>query len=436
MILYYIRLGLRSLHRNPVLTILMMLSIGFGVAASITSFAVLRVTSTNPIPEKSNELFAVQIDNSGPKYNFHGEPADSLSYIDAKALLDANKAERQTALYPVELSIVPEDPLSIPFSLRAYAVYKSAFEMFDIPFIYGHGWSAKEDKDQVPVAVISRSVNDKLFRGENSVGRTIHLDGRAYAIVGVMDTWNPQPLYIDPVNASSFGDPIQLFIPFTHAINIKLSTGGDVSCAKDPGNGWEAWLSSECTWVLYFAELPDEAAIHRYREFLLNYAAEQQRTGRFNWPANVRVRNVEEWLSYHHVVPPEAKLSLMVSLGILISCIVNTAGLLLAKFIRRSPEIGIRRALGASRGSVHAQFLIEATTVGLGGGILGLLLIIGIFHFVVGLVFDPAIAKLVHASSGIVAGTLLAAILATVLAALYPVWQAARVEPTLHLKLG
>jgi putative ABC transport system permease protein len=436
MFLYYIRLGLRSLRRNPVLTILMMLSIGFGVAASITSYAVLRVTSTNPIPEKSNQLFAVQIDNSGPKSNFRGEPADSLSYIDAMALIDAGKAQRQTALYPVEISVIPDDPAAIPFSARTYAVYNGAFKMFDIPFIYGHGWSTSEDQDQAPVAVISRSINDRLFMGENSVGRAIHLDGRSYAIVGVMDTWDPQPLYIDPANFSSFGNPIELFIPFTHAINVRLPSGGDVNCVKDPGNGWEAWLSSECTWVSYFAELPNDAAARRYREFLGNYAADQQRTGRFDWPANVRMRNVEEWLAYHHVVPPEAKLSLMVSLGILVSCIVNTAGLLLAKFIRRSPEIGIRRALGASRGSVYMQFLIEAMTVGLGGGIFGLLLIIGILHFVVGLVFDPAIAQLVHASGAIVAGTLLAAILATVLSALYPVWQAARVEPTLHLKLG
>jgi putative ABC transport system permease protein len=436
MILYYIRLGLKSLHRNPVLTILMMLSIGFGVAASITSYAVLRVASTNPIPQKSNQLFAVQIDNSGPKYNFQGEPSDYLSYIDAIALTDSRKAERQTALYPLDLSVIPDDTAGIPFSARAYAVHSSAFPMFDIPFIYGRGWSTRDDEDRVPVAVISRSVNEKLFKGENSVGRTIDLDGRSYTIVGVMDTWDPQPLYIDPANAAGFGDPIQLFIPFTHAVNIKLPTGGGVSCENDPGNGWEAFLSSECTWILYFAELPNEGAVQRYHDFLLNYAADQQRTGRFNWPANVRMRNVEEWLAYHHVVPPEAKLSLMVSLGILISCLVTTAGLLLAKFIRRSPEIGIRRALGASRASVHTQFLVEAITVGLGGGIFGLLLIIGIIHFVVGLVFDPAIARLVHASSTIVAVTLLAATLATVLAALYPVWRAARVAPTLHLKLG
>ena len=432
MILYYMRLGLRSLRRNPVLTTLMMLSIGFGVAASITSYAVLRVTSTNPIPQKANRLFAVQIDNSGPKYNVQGEPADSLSYIDAIALINAGKAERQTALYPVEASVIPDDPVGVPFSALTYAAYNNAFPMFEIPFIYGHGWSTKEDLDRVPVAVISRSVNEKLFRGENSVGRTLDLDGRTYTIVGVMDTWNPQPLYINP----SFGESIQIFIPFTYAIDIRLATDGNVSCARDPGNGWEAWLSSECTWVLYFAELPNPGAVQRYHDYLFNYAAEQQRTGRFNWPANVRMRNVEEWLAYHHVVPPEAELSLMVSVGILISCIVNTAGLLLAKFIRRSPEIGIRRALGASRGSVYAQFFIEAIAVGLGGGIVGLALIIGIIGFVVGLVFDPAIARLVHASAAIVAVTLLAAILATALAALYPVWRAARVEPTLHLKLG
>ena len=431
---YYIRLGLRSLRRNPVLTIFMVVSIGFGVAASITSYAVLQVTSTNPIPRKSSQLFAVQIDNTGPKNNFRGEPRNALTYIDAMALMDAKKAERQTALYSIDISATADDATAIPFSVRTYAVYNSAFQMFDIPFIYGRGWTNSEDQDRAAVAVIGHSVNDKLFKGENSVGRKIRLDGRTYTVVGVMDWWDPQPLYIDPT--SSFGDPIQLFIPFTQAINTRLPTIGNVSCDKEPGNGWEAWLTSECSWVLYFAELSNAQAIQRYHEYLFNYATEQQRIGRFNWPANVRMRNVEQWLAFQNVVPPEAKLSLIVSVGILIACIVNTAGLLLAKFIRRSPEIGIRRALGASRRSVYAQFLVEAITVGLGGGLVGLIFIVGAINFLVGLVFDPAIAQLVHTSSELVTGTLLAAILATVLAALYPVWQATRVQPTLHLKLG
>jgi len=69
-------------------------------------------------------------------------------------------------------------------------------------------------------------------------------------------------------------------------------------------------------------------------------------------------------------VPPESRVSLMVSLGFFLICLVNTIGLLLAKFMRRSGEIGVRRALGASRREIYTQFLIEAGTVGLAGGLL------------------------------------------------------------------
>ena len=55
-------------------------------------------------------------------------------------------------------------------------------------------------------------------------------------------------------------------------------------------------------------------------------------------------------------------------------CLVNTIGLLLAKFLRRAPEVGVRRALGASKAQVFLQHLIEVGLLGFSGGLLGILL--------------------------------------------------------------
>jgi len=123
----------------------------------------------------------------------------------------------------------------------------------------------------------------------------------------------------------------------------------------------------------------------------------------------------------------------MVSVGFFVICLINTIGLLLAKFMRRAPEIGVRRALGAPRRQIYGQFLIEAATVGLAGGLMGLLLTaVGMLG--VGLLFESAIARLAHLDLSLVALTMVVAIFATVLAAFYPAWRAAQVQPAWQLK--
>ena len=62
---YYIGLALRSLKRNVVLTLLMVAAIGVGIGASMTTLTVFRAMSGDPIPQKSKQLYAVQIDNFG-----------------------------------------------------------------------------------------------------------------------------------------------------------------------------------------------------------------------------------------------------------------------------------------------------------------------------------------------------------------------------------
>lgn len=435
MFAYYFQLGLRSLRKNPLLTALMVLAIGCGVAASMTTYSVFRATANNPIPQKSSQLYVPQIDNWGPEdaAQNKGEPPPAMTYTDATNLMREHRAKRQTVLYPVSLSVVPNDPSLLPFMENSYAWYGDAFAMFDVPFLYGSAWTLDDDNAHADVAVIGRTLNDKLFHGANSVGKDINLNGHTYRITGVVDQWNPSPLFFDVVNTNAFDDTTEIFIPFTRAVELKISTNGNNNCNKDPGQGWDSWIRSECIWLQYWAELPSTADADAYRQYINGYAAEQQRAGRFNWAPNTRLRDVTDWLDYQKVVPQEAKVSLLVSLGFLLICLINTVGLLLAKFMRRSPEIGVRRALGASRKEIYAQFLIEAGAVGLAGGLVGLLLT-GLGVIGVGLVFEPDIARLATLDVKLVLLTLVLAVIATVLAAFYPTWRAAQIQPAWQLK--
>jgi putative ABC transport system permease protein len=242
------------------------------------------------------------------------------------------------------------------------------------------------------------------------------------------------PRFYSLFGSSGFEEPADFYLPFTRALDLRIDTAGNNSCRKvTTMSGWDDWLHSDCVWITPWVELDNAAELARYRNFLQGYSTDQQRAGRFGWAANVRLRDVTQWMAYKHVVPPESRISLLVSLGFFLICLVNTVGLLLAKFMRRSGEIGVRRALGASRREIYTQFLIEAGAVGLAGGLLGLLLTaVGVSG--VGLLFRPEIARLAHVDLSLVALTLAVAVAATVIAAFYPSWRAAHVQPAWHLR--
>lgn len=439
MFVYYLDLALRSFRRNKVLTALMVALIGIGVAATMTTFAALRAVSGDPVPDKSAWLFVPQIDNQGPKNRgADGEPPASLSYTDAMALLHSNLARRRAIAAPVKFAVMPNDAAQMPFTVKGYAITPDFFTMFDVPFRFGGSWaSSGNDGDAV---VIGSYLNRKLFHGEDSVGRALHLGVSVYRISGVIADWNPQPRFYaggDVNELADQGEPAQIFVPFARAAAIQgFGTYGSVMCPPDyHGSGWNALITSECDWISAWVELPTASDVRRYGAFLEGYAAQQQSLGRFQWSPNVRLRNLTEWLAHMHAVPQENRIAFLLAVGLQMVCLLNTLGLLLAKFLRRNGEIGARRALGASRRAIAAQFLTESALVGAAGGLFGLALtVIGVSR--IGDLFGAKIAHLVHIDAWLVGLTLLVSVAATVLTSLFPVWRVAGVQPGHQLKLN
>lgn len=435
---YYVMLGFASLRRNPALTALMIVLIGAGCASSMITFAALRAITADPLPSRSAQLFAPQIDNFGPHHAANdGDLPSALSYIDTMALLKSHKGRRQAAMYEVSFTLVPAEATREPFSVVGYAASDDTFSMFDVPFIQGGPWSLKDDSEGGNAVVISRRLGQKLFGKENSLGREVRLGDHGYRVTGVMGDWNPQPRFYATASihvTTDVGEPLDFFVPFSTAVNLHLPARWGNDCAagyKDAG--FDNMLHSECSWISFWVQLSTEDAVNRYRQYLDGYAAEQRRLGRFSWPPVTRLSSVMQWLDHVHAVPEEIRISFLLAIGLQLVCLVNTVGLLLAKFMRRRGEIGVRRALGASRRAIYSQFLVEAALIGCAGGLLGLLLtsagVAGMGSF-----FEVRVARIVHMDAGLLVLTLVTSIGATVVAALYPTWRAAHVQPAWQLK--
>ena len=431
MLAYYFNLALRSFRRDKALTALMVFAIALGIGACMTTLTVFYVLSGDPIPGKSDKLFYVQLDPAEMNDFTPGEePAEQVTRFDAETLLREKRGDRQAMMTGGGMAVTPEREGLAPFVSDARYTSADFFPMFEVPMLHGGGWSAREDENRSRVAVISKALNERVFGGGNSVGKTLRLDQTDFTVVGVIDEWRPTPRFYD-MNSDRYGRLEDVFLPFSTSRDLNMGRNGSMDCWGDSG-GDSTGVNAPCVWIQYWVELDSAEKASAYRAYLVNYSDQQRASGRYKRPTNVRLRNVMEWLDFNRVVPNDVVMQLWLGFGFLLVCLVNTVGLLLAKFLRRGSEIGVRRALGASRGAIFTQCLVEAGTVGLAGGILGLgLSLLGLWA----VRQQPAsYAELAHLNLGMLLLTFGLAITASILAGLLPAWRAMQVAPAIQLK--
>jgi putative ABC transport system permease protein len=139
-----------------------------------------------------------------------------------------------------------------------------------------------------------------------------------------------------------------------------------------------------------------------------------------------------QWLEHLKVVDNDSRLAAWLAFGFLLLCLVNTIGLLLAKFSVRAAEVGVRRALGASRRDIFQQFLTETAVVGLAGGGFGLLLSFGALALIA--MSSKELSVIAHMDFAMLGLTFALSLLAALLAGLLPTWRACQVTPAIQLK--
>lgn len=435
---YYMSLAVRSLKRSKALTALMIFAIALGIGASMTTLTVFYVLSGNPIPQKSETLFYPRIDAASKRgYEPGGDPESQMTRFDAEALLREKRGDRQALMTAGSVAIEPERNGMPPFIADGRFTTADFFPMFDVPFAHGQAWTSEDDQARARVVVISSELNNKLFDGSNSVGKTIRLEQTAFKIVGVLKEWRPRPRFYD-VTQSRFSSDEQIFVPFWTSRAVDMSPNGNMNCwdggddqAEEDKEG-NRGINANCSWLQYWVELNSPSKVAAYRQYLNNYSAQQRAAGRFERPNNVRLDDVMQWMDENGMVPQDVRLQGWLAFAFLFVCLVNTIGLLLAKFLRRSSEIGVRRALGATKRDIFIQYLIEAGVIGLAGGALGLgFAWLGLWA----VRQQPAdYAELAHLDGAMLVAAVALSLIASLFAGLLPAWRACQIAPAIQLK--
>jgi putative ABC transport system permease protein len=348
---YYLQLAIRNLRRNPGITALMIGAVALGIAVCVMTLTMYRAMSGNPIWWKNDVLYAVTMDfwdPQQPNYDKKPElPPEQLTYRDAMAVYHSDIPKHKVIMHKA-VGIISIDGSQVKPSAATRVTSKDFFATFDVPMQYGGTWTDSADSGPEPDGHLAQDEREALRRA-NSVGKRVRWNDTEFRIVGVRDKWLPLPTFYD-VNNGALEEPEDVYIPFGWNAALELQSAGNTNGWKPEDiNNFQDFLNSELVWIQMWVELPDAAAHDRFQAFLDNYAQEQKKAGRYQRPLNNRLTKVDQWLVDNNVDSNDDRVLLGLAFAFLAVCLLNTVGLLLAKFLNNAPITGVRRALGASR---------------------------------------------------------------------------------------
>ena len=337
-----LRIGLRLLAKSPGFTAVAVLTIALGIGANTAIFSVVNTSLLRSLPFP-NPSQLVDVWGHSSLFDF---PDLGLSLPDIADIRAQNTVFSGIAAY--RFSGMTLTGRGVPQRLNGAQVSAELFPILGIKPLYGSIFTIAEmqpghDRE----IILSYSLWEKEFGGDtHAIGTTLTLDDKPYTIVGIM----PPQQHLDYVTDDQF------WIPFAPSTEERAAR-------SDHGNNAVARLKPGCT--VQQAQVQLDAIAAR----LAKAYPEADKTWSF------RAVSLEMDIVGDSGVP---LLVLFGSVGfvLLIAC-ANVGNLLLSRGWSRRREIGIRSALGATRGRIIRQLVVEGLIVALIGGVCALLLAVG-----------------------------------------------------------
>jgi putative ABC transport system permease protein len=432
---YYLQLAVTRCRRSPAMVALVVLTMAIGIAACMTALTIFAALDGEPLPGISHHLYVVTMDareqpqKDKPAYD---TPDAALKWRDASALVDARPGTSQVALAQTQQQVGNPDGQQSDV-VNGLLAYGPVLRELGVPLRFGRPWTRGEEASRAPVVVIDSHLAQRLFGTENAVGRSVEIEHHRFRVVGVTAPWKPRTQFIDAGPYQILAVDTHLFVPVGAALDAGVGPLNGGECGEETGvSAFGAVDVERCRWLELWTALKTPTEVASYRAFVSGYADAQHRAGRFVYPPHAKLYGTREWMALNHVVPEDIALNVILAGAFLVLCMINVAGLLTARFLRRQADVAIRRALGASWRQVFAQHLVESGLLGLLGGVLALpLTLLGTW-----IVRKQPVGYAAAAQFGVGAFLALLALslLVGTLVGVLPAWRVCRLPPAIQIK--
>jgi predicted permease len=340
------RYALRQLSKAPVFTLTAIVTLALGIGANSTIFSWMNSTLFSPVPGANPQGDLIALGRGEDNY---------FSYPDYLDLRD----HAHTLAGLISWYIGPLDLTGQGKPQRLWAALTTAnyFDALGVRPLKGRFFEPEEGQKPggAPVAVLSYRTWQLLFEGDpNIVGRTINLNQHPYTVIGVAP-----PLF----QGATAGLRMDLWAPFM--MDQQLHSAHDaVHDRADDALSVMGVLASGIT-----REQAQQDLTVEMQQIARAYPQEHQgRNNIVGYPMWRAPGGANQYL--HTMLPPLMAIALVV----LLLAGVNVANLFLVRAVARRREMAVRLSLGANRGRLVRQLLVESVLVALAGG--GLAMII------------------------------------------------------------